>query len=152
MLIAMGATAFLCVFIGVFPNTLYALLPYEVEYHPYTKAHVVGQLQLLCFALLAFGVLMRTGIHPPEIKAINLDTDWTYRKFTPSVLVLAARGLGGVWASLASVFQNLLSGILAMLYQVYGPKGRRAQSSTTGSMVLWIAIFLGITLIVNFVS
>ncbi|MGY9011503.1 MAG: hypothetical protein ACKVLN_04740, partial [Rhodobacterales bacterium] len=74
MQMAMGITAFLCIGIGVYPDPLYALLPYPVEYHPYTTAHVVGQMQLLCFALLAFAVLMRTGFHPPEIRAINLDT------------------------------------------------------------------------------
>jgi len=38
------------------------------------------------------------------------------------------------------------------LFSAYGPEGRVAQSQTTGAMVLWIAIFLGITLIVNFLS
>ncbi|PCH96552.1 MAG: Na(+)/H(+) antiporter subunit D, partial [Rhodobacteraceae bacterium] len=80
MLLAMGITAFLCIAIGVFPEPLYAILPYDVVYHPYSMGHVVGQLQLLFFALLAFGVLFRMGIHPPEMRAINLDFDWTYRK------------------------------------------------------------------------
>jgi len=86
MRIAMIITAFLCVFIGVFPGTLYALLPYAVEYKPYTVAHVLTQMQLLCFALLAFVFLMRKGLHPPEVRGINVDSDWVYRKFTPSVL------------------------------------------------------------------
>ena len=80
MLWAMGITAFLCIAIGAFPEPLYALLPYEVEYHPYTTYHVVGQLQLLLFALLAFCFLMRTGIHPPEVRAVNLDADVNLQK------------------------------------------------------------------------
>ena len=54
MQMAMGITAFFCIAIGIYPEPLYALLPYEVEFHPYTTSHVVGQLQLLFFGILAF--------------------------------------------------------------------------------------------------
>ena len=27
--------------------------------------------------------MMKTGIYPPEIKSVNLDTDWVYRKGLP---------------------------------------------------------------------
>jgi len=86
MRIAMIITAFLCVFIGVFPGTLYSILPYEVNYQPYTFAHVLTQMQLLCFALLAFVYLMKVGLHPHEIRRTNIDSDWVYRKGIPSVL------------------------------------------------------------------
>ena len=89
MLIAMGIVAFLCVAIGVYPDPLYAILPYAVDYHPYTSDHVVAQLQLLFFSALAFAVLFRTGLYPPEIPSTNLDTDWVYRKLIPSVLTPA---------------------------------------------------------------
>ena len=69
MLVAMGATAFLCVGLGVYPDPLYALLPYPVDYQPYTGSHVLAQLQLLLFSALAFSVLMRTGIYPPAFLA-----------------------------------------------------------------------------------
>jgi multicomponent Na+:H+ antiporter subunit D len=85
MLIAMGLAAALCVGIGVFPGALYAILPYSVEYAPYTASHVISQLQLLVFSALAFAVLMRTGIYPPELKAINLDFDWIYRRAGPQI-------------------------------------------------------------------
>jgi len=152
MLLAMGITAFLCIFIGVYPDPLYALLPYEVEFHPYTMAHVVGQLQLLCFALLAFGVLMRTGIHPPEIRCINLDTDWTYRRFMPIVIGGVSRFLSKAWAAQSSFAQTRIRGVISRLYHSHGPEGRMAQSWPTGSMVIWIAVLLGFTLIVNFLS
>jgi multicomponent Na+:H+ antiporter subunit D len=82
MLIAMAMAAFLCIFIGVFPGTLYSILPYPVAYEPYTGAHVIDQLQLLAFSALAFTLLMMSGIYPAEQRAINLDTDWFYRKAT----------------------------------------------------------------------
>ena len=79
MTLAMGLAAFACIFIGVFPQPLYNLLPFTVDYIPYTGAHVVGQLQLLMFGALAFALLILSGYYPPEIKSINLDVDWTYR-------------------------------------------------------------------------
>jgi len=52
MLWAMGITAFLCIAIGVYPQSLYAILPYPVDYAPYTTTHVLTQLQLLLFSAL----------------------------------------------------------------------------------------------------
>lgn len=78
MLMSMIFFAFICIFIGVFPNLLYSMLPYEVNYVPYTSAHTVTQLQLLLFSGLAFFVML------PLMKrtlTISLDFDWFYRKF-----------------------------------------------------------------------
>lgn len=150
MLLAMGITAFLCIFIGVFPATLYALLPYEVDYVPYTVSHVVGQLQLLLFALLAFCVLMKTGIHPPEIRAINIDTDWTYRRLLPRVIASSRTALSTIWAANTGFWMRRMNNIINGLYRSHGPEGRIASVWPTGSMVLWIAILLGATLLVNF--
>lgn len=80
MLLAMGFAAFLCIAIAIFPGPLYSILPYPVNYVPYTAAHVVGQLQLLMFGALAFCLLILSGYYPAEMRAINLDTDWFYRK------------------------------------------------------------------------
>ncbi|HWP56791.1 MAG TPA: Na(+)/H(+) antiporter subunit D [Candidatus Acidoferrales bacterium] len=80
MLFAMGAAAVLCVGLGIWPEPLYRLLPFAVDYAPYTWTHVITQLQLLLFSALAFAVLKRTGIYPPELRAINLDSDWLYRR------------------------------------------------------------------------
>lgn len=80
MLLSMGITAFLCIVIGTVPSTLYSILPYPVDYVPYTAGHVMAQVQLLLFATLAFSLLLLSGIYPAEIRAINLDVDWFYRK------------------------------------------------------------------------
>ena len=55
-----------------FAEPAWALPPVGLE-------HVVTQLQLLIFSALAFTVLMRTGIYPPELRSTNLDFDWVYR-------------------------------------------------------------------------
>ena len=151
MQMAMGITAFLCIGIGVYPDPLYALLPYPVEYHPYTTAHLVGQMQLLCFALLAFAVLMRTGIHPPEIRAINLDTDWVYRRFLPRVLARVAGVFGRIWGALAAQVEWSLAAAIALLYRVYGPETGVSRVMRTGAMSIWIVVILSVVLLVNFI-
>lgn len=80
MLIAMGIAAALCIFIGAFPATLYSILPFPVDYVPYTMSHVISQLQLLMFSALAFTLLYLSAIYPSEIRALNVDADWLYRK------------------------------------------------------------------------
>jgi multicomponent Na+:H+ antiporter subunit D len=85
MLVAMSLAAALCILIGIQPQYLYALLPWEVNYWPYDTAHVLAQLQLLFYSALAFVWLNKRGIYPPELHAINIDAEWLYRKALPSV-------------------------------------------------------------------
>ncbi len=93
MLIAMGAAAFFCVFLGCFPQPLYAILPYPVDFEPYTFAHVLSQSQLLFFSALAFTLLLLSGVYPPEMRAVNLDADWLYRKGGWYFYLAADKGL-----------------------------------------------------------
>lgn len=85
MLLAMGIAAFLCIGIGIFPKFLYSILPYSVEYQPYTLDHIVSQLQLLVFAILAFLFLVKFRLYPSEIKSTVLNTDWFYRRMLPGI-------------------------------------------------------------------
>ena len=96
MLAAMGLAAFLCIFNGCFPKYLYSLLPYAVDFEPYTYGHVLGQTQLLFFSAMAFTLLMLSGIYPAEMRAINLDVDWFYRKGCRSLYRLLDNGLNGL--------------------------------------------------------
>ncbi len=77
MLWAMGLTSLLCFVIGVWPQSLYILLPFPVEYHPYNLSHLSEMLQILAFTGLVF-FLMVKKLSPEE--KINLDVDYFYRK------------------------------------------------------------------------
>jgi multicomponent Na+:H+ antiporter subunit D len=96
MLVAMGITAFLCIFIGSYPAPLYNILPYAVDYQPYTASHVMAQTQLLFFSALAFTLLLMSGIYPAEIRAINVDADWFYRKGGRLFYAAMDRGWNGL--------------------------------------------------------
>ncbi|MDO8423516.1 MAG: Na(+)/H(+) antiporter subunit D [Parvibaculum sp.] len=146
MLLIMGFAATLCVLIGVFPQTLYALLPYPVEYEPYTADHVITQLQMLFFAALAFALLIRFNIYPAEYRSINLDFDWVYRRFLPNVLRVVTHYVTVIWRVYARFADRRIERALMVIYRAHGPQGALARTWPTGSMVLWIAILLGITL------
>jgi len=149
MLLAMGITAALCILIGVFPEYLYALLPYDVSYQPYTYAHVLAQMQLLFFALLAFALLMRFGFFPDEKRSINLDVDWSYRKLAPAIVGFTVTVVSVFWEELNRGIEYLKQRLQIVLRDIYGPLGGAARLQPTGTMVLWIAILLGAALFLN---
>ena len=136
-LLAMGITAFLCIFLGTYPAPLYSILPFPVNYVPYTGGHVVSQLQLLLFGALAFALLMFSGFYPAEMRCINLDTDWFYRKAARLGYAICDKVLNGInqvadrlvaqglSAWLAAVFQKAVAGVaLAVLVPVWKISGR----------------------------
>lgn len=147
MLWAMGITAFLCIFLGVFPGFLYALLPYAVDYQPYTVTHVITQLQLLMFSALAFTTLMKTGLYPPEIPSVNLDFDWIYRKFLPTATVRVWGTLERAWEGLTGVLAHQFELLIRALTRHHGLHGKLATTWPTGSMVLWVTVLLAACLI-----
>ena len=140
MLVAMSVFAVFCVGIGVHPEPLYAMLPYAVNYEPYTAAHLVAQFQLLLFAGLAFFVML------PMMKrtlTISLDFDWFYRKLLASLEkpgfnfiqrfnTVALQFVNQTWLRFQTLFQKS-----------HFSRYHLASSWPTGSMVLWIGIILG---------
>jgi len=108
MLIAMGIAAFFCIAIGIFPGYLYSILPYPVDYVPYTAAHVVDQLQLLFFSALAFTLLILSGIYPAEMRCVNLDADWFYRKGAKAFMSLLNNPLAKAGAALSRLVFDLI--------------------------------------------
>ncbi len=120
MLVALGIAALSCIFLGSFPKAFYAILPYPVDFEPYTIPHVVSQLQLLLFSALAFALLLLSGIYPAEIRAINLDADLIYRKGGRLFYTTVAAGLNGLNRVTEKVFIGGLIGGLSKLAR-HGP-------------------------------
>ncbi len=142
MLVAMGISSVVCIYIGVYPWTLYSLLPFPVEYAPYTIPHVVTQMQLLLFASLAVIALMLLKLYPPEIPSVNIDAEWLYRKALPAI---------ALWiVSLGAFFhtgsmkrgQHWLERTFTQIYRHHGPQGVFARTWATGSAAFWTTIML----------
>lgn len=155
MLVAMGVSAILSVGIGVYPDPLYALLPNQDQiaaYHPYAAYHVVEQLQLLLWAVLAFAVLILIKWYPPEIPSTNLDTDWLYRVPGRAFVGWASGASRATWIALWGIFTGRIQALMARIYAVHGPEGQMARAWPIGFMALWTAILLGFVLILSFIA
>jgi multicomponent Na+:H+ antiporter subunit D len=150
MLLAMALAAAICIFNGSYPWLLYEMLPYPVDYAPYTSEHVLTQVQLLFFSALAFVWLNLTHLYPPELPGVNIDAEWSYRKALPAIgrtaLALGRRAReqivlgGGRW----------LGSALARLYRHTGPDGALARTWPTGTMAFWTTVLLAMYLILSY--
>jgi multicomponent Na+:H+ antiporter subunit D len=78
MYVAMGLAAAICIVTGVLPAaTLYALLPFDATYDPFTGHHFIESLQLLLGTALGFWILrVKLGGEPTT----TLDIDYFYRQ------------------------------------------------------------------------
>jgi multicomponent Na+:H+ antiporter subunit D len=141
---AMLLVAASCIGLGLWYEPLYRLLPYAVDYAPYTGAHVVAQLQLLLFSGLAFFVLLgwlrRT-------LTVTLDADWLYRRAAPALLRALAPALGRALAATerqAGRAWRRLAGVLRRLHEPQGVLARTwpARAMGLGMMGLLLALLL----------
>jgi len=144
MRLAMILCAFLCIAVGIWPAPLYAILPFPVDYDPYTRTHVIEMLQLLLFSGLAFFIML------PYMKrtlTITLDWDWFYRWLGPRAISQVTQVLSRWHAHSRIGFLRRLGSLFGMLFLYHGPQGILARTWATGSMVLWVVILLGIYLV-----
>ncbi len=142
MRLAMGIAAAFCIGIGVFPELLYAILPYPVDYQPYSVTHVVTVLQLLLFAALAFVFLWKTGLYPPELRSVVLDIDWVWRRLLPQ----AWSGIAEAWLIAQGwVFGHAVrvrQGVVELTATHLSPWSRLGEPWPTGATAMWAAVLL----------
>jgi len=150
MLIAMTMAAVLCVVVGSFPTFLYNLLPYDTGYSPYDVSHVLAQLQLLAFSALAFTWLKLAHIYPPELRSVNLDAEWIYRRYIPDrvhSMLQILRPLDRQLRKRGLAFVQV--GCLG-LARHHGAYGVLARTWPIGLMVIWVAVLLGFSLVLYY--
>ena len=147
MALAMLIFAALCLLIGVFPQYLYALLPYPVDYLAYTPGKVVFYLQLLLFSGLAFFLLLPLM---KRTETISLDVDWVWRRAIPALvgwLVLCAgparNGASRLILACRALFAKFAIRYLGQPHTADSDeRGVFARSWPIGTTALWIAILL----------
>lgn len=149
MLLAMTISAVLCIAIGVYPQVLYSLLPYDTGYNPYDATHVLTQTQLLFFSALAFVWLNLKKMYPPELPSVNLDIDWLYRRLFPAILTPFFNSFWAVDKAIRNSFMRGVNGVLGMIAR-HEPDGILSRTQLSGSMVLWVSILLAVFLILSF--
>jgi multicomponent Na+:H+ antiporter subunit D len=152
--LAMVIFAAICLFIGIYPESLYQFLPYQTDYVPYTAYKVVYYLQLLLFSGLAFFLLL------PLMKrtlTISLDIDWFWR-------VAGARIGDTLYKVVGTVGNALEQGALQQVTRLrtFGrrhlgvgkseaSRGLFARAWPIGTTTLWIAVLLTGYLLAYFV-
>ena len=145
---AMVLFAALCIGIGIFPNTLYALLPYPVDYVPYTVEHVTTMVQLLLFGGVSFALVLPFLTRKPTI---TLDFDWLWRRLGKQA-ALKSYSIAEAWRkNLIARVQRTASRILATVYRHHGPSGVLARAWPTGSMAFWATLMLAAYLFLYYV-
>ena len=139
MRLAMILFSVLCIGLGVYPDPLYAMLPYPVQFVPYTGAHVVTQLQLLLFSGLVFFVLLD---FLRRTLTITLDVDWFYRAPGLWLIRSALQGLSLLGSRGELRLRQSVSAVWRLLERHHGPESTLARTWPTGSMALWVMILL----------
>jgi multicomponent Na+:H+ antiporter subunit D len=136
---AMVLMSVVCIVLGIFPQLLYWMLPFPVEYVPYTAPHVVHMLQLLLFAGLAFFVML------PMMKrtlTVSLDLDWFWRVAWVRLFRLVERAANAIRTGLGGGVLALLKRFSDELMRHHGTEGVLARAWPIGSMLLWVAVLL----------
>ena len=147
---AMVLFAALCIGIGIWPDPLYGLLPYPVDYAPYTVPHVVNALQLLLFSGLAFFVmlpLMRRTL------TVTLDFDWLWRRAAGRLLSSGAVGGALAWLRAGRAEAGVRAARLARaVLHPLRPEGVLAATPAIGTMVRNVLIALFLALVLGFLA
>lgn len=142
--LAMIIFSALCILLGVFPEWLYPLLPYTVDYEPYTNSKVLFYLQLLLFSGLAFFVLLPLM---KRTETVTLDTDWLWRRAAPALIRLAERGFQWLDSAVKRGQSRLQRFLQRLIVRYLGQPhtadseedGLFARSWPIGTTALWIA-------------
>lgn len=150
MLLAMFIAAGLCIGIGIYPSALYQFLPYDTGYNPYDASHVLAQTQLLFFSALAFVWLNLKNIYPPELRSVNLDVEWLYRRLLPQTIHAAYRLTKNAMVALTGKFMDKMDMYIMYLADKQ-TKDMLSDTPPLGVMTLWVAVFLAMVLLLAFI-
>lgn len=173
MLGAMGILAFLCIFLGVYPEPLYAILPFEMDpaFTVYKAGKVVAQMQLLMFSALVFFLFLKLL---KRTDTIALEIDWFYRKggkllyrgadcFFNGMNTMVAGFFGKLVSSLDKLGRDLpqrfvswIAGPFLLFSDDSGRKGKEElrQAVATGTVCVGatlVAIILGLAFVLSYV-
>jgi len=145
MLVAMAIASFFCIAIGCYPAPLYALLPFDMaalHWIPYDTSHVVTQLQLLLYSAAAFVFLQKMGWYPPELRSVNVDVEWVYRKGLKDVALAAGRMLDLGWTSFRDELFGGAGALMSRVRRWHSPGGPLGEPWPIGAAAIAAAVML----------
>ncbi|WCL54498.1 Na(+)/H(+) antiporter subunit D [Gimibacter soli] len=149
MAAAMIFFAVLCVFFGLYPDPLYALLPYPVEFEAYKAAKLVFYFQLLLFSGLAFFLLL------PWMKrteTVSLDTDWLYRVALHGLARRVMAGVAGAASAVATSASGVARQVMAVAERVASGSGALARSWSVAGSALIVSAMLSLYILAYYLT
>jgi multicomponent Na+:H+ antiporter subunit D len=148
MRLAMIFLAVMCIIPGIFPQTVYFMLPGVIDYDAYAHGHTLLQLELLTASALIFFVML------PLLKrtnTISLDFDWFYRKILSYSLLLLEHFVFFLKGLFSKVTLGAIGYIVDGLSKTNGSNGLVDRSFSIGTSALWATILLGLSLAIYYV-
>jgi multicomponent Na+:H+ antiporter subunit D len=124
MYVAMVLAALVCFVTGVLPGvTLYALLPFDAVYDPFTGHHFIESLQLLLGTALGFWLLrVKLGGEPTTTR----DIDALYRQ----PILWAIDGAGAFFEAVGRTWSRATSRVIEGAWRAVQGYGSRYETST----------------------
>lgn len=104
MQVGMFMAAFMCIFLGFYPDYLYDMLPYFVDYHPYSSYHLTETFHIIGFTGLGFYIMVKY-LKPHDVS--NLDLDWFYRRGAGWFMWVARNPITAVNEWVSNVYQTI---------------------------------------------
>ncbi|MDP3492625.1 MAG: proton-conducting transporter membrane subunit, partial [Hyphomonadaceae bacterium] len=154
MLLAMGLSSGLCLIIGLYPGWFYELLPFRDQAQEFlvqdlfSISHLLQQMQLLTFAVLAFMVLWWFRIYPAERPGVIIDVEWFWRKGGP---VLGRWLAGPVRAGgriVSGITSSAIAGLQSGARQVFAAEGVVSRKLPLSGTAIWALCLLGVVLLI----
>lgn len=139
MAAAMIFFSVLCIYFGLEPSLIYSMLPYPVDFHPYTGYKLVFYLQLLLFSGLAF-FLMLPWLKRTE--TISLDTDWLWRSGGKAIAVHVTEAFAKARAEAETGVKGELAKARGKVISMVGEEGLLARPWAIRTTALWVVILL----------
>ncbi|OEF97866.1 proton-conducting transporter transmembrane domain-containing protein [Desulfuribacillus alkaliarsenatis] len=127
--ITMIALALACIVFGVLPQSLFQLMPYVVDYTPYTMTKVIEELFFL-IGIAAVFVLLLPRLTPKAV--MNLDFDWFLRVSLKRLLLRLADSIQLLGKVVSKPNKAIGSFVIAKM-QTYNPDRNRV-------MLEWIVV------------
>lgn len=155
MLLAMGLAAAMCLAIGLYPGWFYALLPFRdqagefLAQDLFSFSHVIEQLQLLVFAVLAFMVLWWFRLYPQERPGVILDVEWIWRKAGPGIGRVLARPARAIGRMIGVAVSGTLGGAQGLARQVFASDGLVSRKVPLSATAIWSLCILGLVMLIS---
>ena len=142
-----GLGALASIVIGVYPQTLYQILPFSSDYSAFHLDHFIEQMELVIFACLAYLIIKKLHLIPREKNITLLDIDWLARalpyhfrnEYQEQYLQKRQQ---------IALFQHHLSQYFTQALRAsFQMNGLIVREHSVGFMALWIAIMLAVILL-----